>query len=491
MIKEHDQQAKVKATPKKLVYGSFDEEDSDSLGTKGLLERLSNESFGTSETRDIACFSGQSQRSLSRSRASSHLRLSKRLENRSKSNAKSREGRTKTRGKWSEPREASLDIDYREDSKHTCDDLSTLYKRPKPTPFITRITRFKYQEKVKLPRKVKVYEGSKDPEDHLGIFSAAAEREEWPMPVWCKMFCQTLSGAARNCGTKEMLVPDGPTVKKGLGEGAVQGSFEGIWGHVRPTQEDTRSRPSLKFQRKSWRWKRNGSRTRGMKVINMVGSGGCHNRLYEMEGPELTKEIDFSTIPRNSLTYAPIILEGTIEGYYLRRIYVDGVSSSEIMFEHYFKSFNADINSRLKKFIVPLIRFSGEIYHPLGLVDLRVTMGEPRRNKTKLQEFSIVKCRSLYNVIMRRTGMKSLGAVGSTIHSIIKFLIARGVATLKNSNEAIWECKQIEEMQSSWKETRWRQHMEQMSIIKDQAILRNRSIPDQRPRKEPMIFKET
>ncbi|GJX01445.1 hypothetical protein Tco_0185358 [Tanacetum coccineum] len=51
---------------------------------------------------------------------------------------------------------------------------------------------------AKLPRNVKVCEGSKDPEDYLGIFLAAAEQEEWPMPVWCKMFRQALSGAARN-----------------------------------------------------------------------------------------------------------------------------------------------------------------------------------------------------------------------------------------------------------------------------------------------------
>ncbi|GKF87423.1 hypothetical protein Tco_0258300, partial [Tanacetum coccineum] len=43
-----------------------------------------------------------------------------------------------------------------------------------------------------------VYEGSKDQKDHLGIFSAAAEQEEWPMPIWCKMFHQTLSGTTRN-----------------------------------------------------------------------------------------------------------------------------------------------------------------------------------------------------------------------------------------------------------------------------------------------------
>ncbi|GKF51155.1 hypothetical protein Tco_0147622, partial [Tanacetum coccineum] len=28
--------------------------------------------------------------------------------------------------------------------------------------------------------------------------SDSAEQEEWPMPVWCKMFCQTLSGSAKN-----------------------------------------------------------------------------------------------------------------------------------------------------------------------------------------------------------------------------------------------------------------------------------------------------
>ncbi|GJR86383.1 hypothetical protein Tco_0210394 [Tanacetum coccineum] len=43
------------------------------------------------------------------------------------------------------------------------------------------------------------------------------------------------------------------------------------------------------------------------------------------------EEIAFSMIPRNSLTDAPIILEETIEGYHVRRIYIDCRSSSEIM----------------------------------------------------------------------------------------------------------------------------------------------------------------
>ncbi|GKE96839.1 reverse transcriptase domain-containing protein, partial [Tanacetum coccineum] len=56
----------------------------------------------------------------------------------------------------------------------------------------------KYHRREKLPQNIRVYEGNKDSEIHLGIFSAATEQEEWSMPFWCKMFRQTLGGAAQN-----------------------------------------------------------------------------------------------------------------------------------------------------------------------------------------------------------------------------------------------------------------------------------------------------
>nr|GEY00779.1 reverse transcriptase domain-containing protein [Tanacetum cinerariifolium] len=115
-------------------------------------------------------------------------------------------------------------------------------------------------------------------------------------------------------------------------------------------------------------------------------------------------------------------------------------------------------------------RFSGETYHPLGMTDLRITMGEAGRNKTVLMEFAIVKCHSPYNILMGRTEMRSLRAVGSSIHPLIKFTTDQGLITMKTSKEAMWECRQLEETQNSWKETQWRQHMEQMSKIREQAI---------------------
>ncbi|GKB58335.1 hypothetical protein Tco_0914521 [Tanacetum coccineum] len=135
----------------------------------------------------------------------------------------------------------------------------------------------------------------------------------------------------------------------------------------------------------------------------MVGLRGSRKRPYEVEEPRLTEEVTYPAIPQNSLTNAPIILEGTIEGFQVRGIYVDEGSSLKIMYEH-------------------CLLGSG---------------------------FAIVKCRSLYNVILVRTGIRSLRAVGSTTHSMIKFPMANGVATLNTSMEALRECRPIEEMQNS------------------------------------------
>ncbi|GJY09813.1 reverse transcriptase domain-containing protein [Tanacetum coccineum] len=134
----------------------------------------------------------------SKNKEPSHLRRSRRLEGRSITKEKTRRERSKSRGKRSGHQEISSDSEYEEGSEDTYEDLNSPYKRPKPTPFTQRITRFKYHWRTKLPRSIRVYEGNKDPEDHLSIFSAAAEKEEWPIPVWCKMFHQTLGGAAQN-----------------------------------------------------------------------------------------------------------------------------------------------------------------------------------------------------------------------------------------------------------------------------------------------------
>ncbi|GJX57862.1 reverse transcriptase domain-containing protein [Tanacetum coccineum] len=55
----------------------------------------------------------------------------------------------------------------------------------------------KGKEKVghRMPTNVRIYDGTSDPEDHMGRFVGIGG--EWTMPVWCRMFQQTLDGKAR------------------------------------------------------------------------------------------------------------------------------------------------------------------------------------------------------------------------------------------------------------------------------------------------------
>ncbi|XP_021990890.1 uncharacterized protein LOC110887618 [Helianthus annuus] len=63
--------------------------------------------------------------------------------------------------------------------------------------FSARITHAMLPPKLKMPTTVKKYDGTTDPDDHMFDFDGAACVEQWPMPAWCFMFAQTLTGAAR------------------------------------------------------------------------------------------------------------------------------------------------------------------------------------------------------------------------------------------------------------------------------------------------------
>ncbi|GJV96071.1 reverse transcriptase domain-containing protein [Tanacetum coccineum] len=76
------------------------------------------------------------------------------------------------------------------------EDLSKPFKEKLKTPLTRRIIEFAGPEYV-MPTNITLYDGSTDPADHLNRFSMAANSGEWPMPVWCRMFQQTLDGGAR------------------------------------------------------------------------------------------------------------------------------------------------------------------------------------------------------------------------------------------------------------------------------------------------------
>ncbi|GKB19150.1 reverse transcriptase domain-containing protein [Tanacetum coccineum] len=165
-------------------------------------------------------------------------------------------------------------------------------------------------------------------------------------------------------------------------------------------------------------------------------------RKYQQEKSEQwsSNKISFPSMLGCQLADSPIILEALIEGFLVQRIYVNGGSSSEVMYEHCFRNLGVETKAKLKESRTPLVGFFGEVSYPIGTINLSVTMGEPKRLRTIPMEFAIVKSHSPYNVILGRTGLRSLGVVASTIHSMIKFPTANGIATMTTKRETLQEC---------------------------------------------------
>ncbi|GJS48886.1 hypothetical protein Tco_0599007 [Tanacetum coccineum] len=331
--------------------------------------------------------------------------------------------RSKSKKKRSGHQETSSDSEYEEGSDDAFEDLNSPYKWPKPTPFTQRITHFKYHKRVKLPWNIRVYEGNKDPEDHLGIFSAAAEQKEWSMPIWCKMFHQTLGGAARN-----------------------------LFDDLDPKSVDNFEEVSQKFleefsQQK--RYAKDPTEIHGIKRRQNEGPERARNRGDPREARRnmgvytpyprrdtftpLTKTLK-EILAMESVSFPePLPLIGTPKMQNLNKF----------CNYHGDRGHNTNDCYQLKKQIEEAVAlenwFFGRNISPPGVIDLLVTMGREGRSKTMLMEFAIVKCHSPYNIIIGRNGMRSLGAVGSTIHSMIKFPTNQGVVTMETSREALRE----------------------------------------------------
>nr|GEX02408.1 hypothetical protein [Tanacetum cinerariifolium] len=135
IIKEHDQQAKMNATQRKLAYADSDKEAQAGSLAKGFFDRFSLESSLTSDTHRKTRSTIKSQKTRFKNKGLTHLRMSRRLEDQSTAKEKARRERSKSKRNWYEHYERSSDSEYEEGLDDAFEDLNSPYKRPKPTPF--------------------------------------------------------------------------------------------------------------------------------------------------------------------------------------------------------------------------------------------------------------------------------------------------------------------------------------------------------------------
>ncbi|GJV57825.1 reverse transcriptase domain-containing protein [Tanacetum coccineum] len=154
-------------------------------------------------------------------------------------------------------------------------------------------------------------------------------------------------------------------------------------------------------------------------------------------------EIFFPPLGEDEGTEGPMIIEAEIGGHCVHRMYVDGGSALEILYEHCFSRLRPEIKRQLIPATTPLIGFSDEIIWPIGQIQLLVTIGDEEHSASALMNFVVVRLPSPYNGIIRRPGVRKLHAVPSTVHEMLKIPVDGGVTTLKSNRLVSLECAMV------------------------------------------------
>ncbi|GKE53659.1 reverse transcriptase domain-containing protein [Tanacetum coccineum] len=153
--------------------------------------------------------------------------------------------------------------------------------------------------------------------------------------------------------------------------------------------------------------------------------------------------ISFPPLGEEDETEGPMIIEAEMGRHCVHRIYVDGGSSSEILYEHCFNRFRPEVKNQMIPATTLLVGFSGEIIWPLGQISLLVKIGDEENSTSAWMNFMVVRSPSPYNVIIGRPGVRRIRVVPSTGHEMLKFPVAGRTVTLRSSIIIPLECTMV------------------------------------------------
>ncbi|GJZ93326.1 reverse transcriptase domain-containing protein [Tanacetum coccineum] len=141
-------------------------------------------------------------------------------------------------------------------------------------------------------------------------------------------------------------------------------------------------------------------------------------------------EITLLPLANSDGTEGPLVIAAKIGGHMIHRMYIDGGSSTEILYEHCFNELWPKIKSQMVPARTSLIGFSGETIWLLGQHRLLVTIRDADHCTKAWMDFMIVRSISPYNGIIGRPGIREIQAVPSTAHKMLKFPADGGIVTI-------------------------------------------------------------
>nr|GEU57399.1 reverse transcriptase domain-containing protein [Tanacetum cinerariifolium] len=289
------------------------------------------------------------------------------------------------------------------------DDLKKPWTCEEENPFTPRIRNFEISRKIRMPNSVKTYDGTGDSEDHVKVFQAAAQVESID-------------------GYKDL-------------KAAFLAYFMQQKKYVKDPVEihNIKQREGETIEEFMERFK--------IETGRMKGAPECMRIFGFMHGVtqsfEREREIAFPQLTASNGTEGPLVIKAEMGGHVIHRMYIDGGSSMEILYEHCFNRLRPEIKGHMVPATTSLTGFSGETIWPLGQLKLLVTIGDATHSNKAWMNFMVVKSMSPYNGIIGRPGLKAIQAVPSTVHGMLKFPVEGGIVTIRSTMLIPNECASV------------------------------------------------
>ncbi|GFY97532.1 hypothetical protein Acr_12g0000730 [Actinidia rufa] len=134
-----------------------------------------------------------------------------------------------------------------------------------------------------------------------------------------------------------------------------------------------------------------------------------------------------------------LVVSAVIANFNVQRILIDNGSSADILFISAFERMKIGLD-KLPPFHTPLIGFGGNTTHPLGWINLPITLGTETHQITVWQDFIVVDCPSPYNAILGRPTLGGIKTITSTYHLKLKFPTPMGIGEIKGDQKVARQC---------------------------------------------------
>ena len=187
-------------------------------------------------------------------------------------------------------------------------------------------------------------------------------------------------------------------------------------------------------------------------VIHAITGGNAHTFPSKRQRREYNRRINHvATRPPSELppwtatpvTFGPedaagvvfphhdaLVITAMIHNTEVRRVFVDGGSSADIMFSSTFEQMGIP-SSFLQAPGTDLLGFGGEPIKAVGRIEMPVTFGTPGCQRTEGVTFDIIDFPYQYNIILGRASLNKFGAVPHHAYLTLKIPAAEGVITVR------------------------------------------------------------